>query len=182
MRPAHRLLALGALLGTCALGCGSDRSVLDVVPDAGKGEPATEQRVVLGSGVRAFEPLADDAHATLIAGPQGAYHVWTSFLSYGFDTDVLHMQLSTGWDDTPGLELPMAGRVSARPTLDAEGQPALATVGWPALVEDPLCGDGRALRVDLTLSDDAGNSASDTRRWILDVAEEYRSTECDVAP
>jgi hypothetical protein len=176
------LLALGALLGTCALACGSDRSPLAVVSDAGEGEPAAAQWVVLGSGVRAFEPQPDDAHATLIAGPQGAYHVWTSFLSYGFDTDVLRMELSTGWDDTPGLALPMAGRVSAKPALDAQGLPARVTTGWPALVEDPLCENGRALRVDLTVSDDEGHTASDTRRWLLDVAEEYRPSECGVAP
>jgi hypothetical protein len=172
------LLALGALLGTCALGCGSD----SVVPDAGAGEPPAAQRVVLGSGVRAFEPQADEAHATLIAGPQGAHHVWTSFLSYGFDTDVLRMELSTGWDDTPGSALEMPGRVSAKPALDEQGLPALATVGWPALVRDPLCQNGRALRVGLTVSDDEGHTASDTRRWILDVAEEYRPIECEVAP
>lgn len=180
MRPGHRLIALGALLGTCALSCGSDGS-----PPGGavaEADPTSAQRVVLGSGLRQFEPQADDAHATLIAGPQGAYHVWTSFLSYGFDTDVLRMELSTAWDDTPGTALEMPGRVSARPTLDANGLPARMTLGWPALIVDPLCQDGRALRVDLTVSDDAGHSASDTRRWILDVAEQYRSTECDVAP
>ena len=180
MRPGHRLLALGALLGTCALGCGSDRSPPGVV--VAEGGPAAAQRVVLGSGVREFEPQLDDAHAALIAGPQGAYHVWTSFLSYGFDTDVLHMELSTGWDDTSDSALEMAGRVSAKPTLDAQGLPALATVGWPALIEDPLCENGRALRVVLRVSDDEGHSAGDMRRWILDVAEENRSTECEVAP
>jgi hypothetical protein len=180
--PAHRLLAFSALLGTSSLGCGSDTTALPATPDAGAEPSPAAQRVVLGSGVRAFEPLDNDAHATLIAGPQGAYHVWTSFLSYGFDTDVLRMSLSTGWDDTPGSVLNMPGRVSAKPTLDPQGQSALATVGWPALILDPLCQNGRALRVDLTVSDDAGHSASDTRRWILDIAEEYRSSECDVVP
>jgi len=163
-------------------GCGSDTTTLPATPDATAEAPPVVQRVVLGSGLRAFEPQPDDAHATLIAGPQGAYHVWTSFLSYGFDTDVLHMDLSTRWDDSPGSALDMPGRVSAKPALDPQGLPALLTVGWPALVLDPLCENGRALRVDLTVFDDAGHSASDTRRWILDVAEEYRPIECDGAP
>jgi len=180
--PAYRWLALGVLLGTYCLGCGSDATSLATAQDAAGEEPGVALRVVLGSGVRAFEEQGDDAHATLIAGPQGAYHVWTSFLSYGFDTDVLRMTLSTAWDDTPGSALDMPGRVSAKPTLDAQGLPARATVGWPALVVDPLCENGRALRVDLTVTDDAGHSAGDTRRWILDVAEEYRSSECDGAP
>ena len=179
---AYRWLALGAALGMGGLGCGSDTTTLPTLGDAAAEEPVAALRVVLGSGVRAFEEQGDDAHATLIAGPQGAYHVWTSFLSYGFDTDVLRMALSTRWDDTPGSALEMPGRVSAKPTLDLEGLPARATVGWPALILDPLCENGRALRVDLTVSDDEGHSASDTRRWILDVAEEYRSTECDGAP
>jgi hypothetical protein len=143
---------------------------------AGASEPAFA--VVLGTGQRAFEPLLDEEHATLIAGPQGAFHVWVSFLSYGFDSDVLVMQISAGWDDTPAERFDMRGEVVARRTEDAAGLPARMTYGWPAVLRDPLCEDGRALRVDLTVSDDAGNAASDTRRWILDVAEEYRPSDC----
>jgi hypothetical protein len=152
--------------------------------EAGAGEPGPPelaQSVVLGSGWHSFEPLADDAQATLIAGPQGAFHVWTSFLSYGFDRDVLLMQISTGWEDTPAERFDMHGEVVARLTVDAAGLPARMTQGWPALVRDPLCQDGRALRVNLTVSDDAGNAASDTRLWILDVAEEYRPSDCPAA-
>jgi len=146
------------------------------VPEAS--EPAW--RVVLGTGARTFEPLADDAHATLIAGPQGAYHVWTSFLSYGFDSDVLVMQISTGWDDAPEQRFDMHGEVVARLTEDAAGLPARMTQGWPAVIQNPLCENDRALRVNLTVSDAAGNAASDTRRWILDVAEQYRPSDCPV--
>jgi hypothetical protein len=167
-----------------AAACGSDRTSLREPgsEDAGAvpvAEPA--RSVVLGTGSRTFEPLAEDAHATLIAGPQGAYHVWTSFLSYGFDRDVLFMQISTGWDDTPTERFDMHGEVVARLTVDAAGLAARMTQGWPAVIRDPLCQDGRALRVNLTVSDDAGNAASDTRRWILDVAEQYRPSDCPAA-
>ncbi|MEO8183973.1 MAG: hypothetical protein ABI895_34555 [Deltaproteobacteria bacterium] len=163
------------LLGGClvlATACGSEHAA--ALP--GASEPAWS--VVLGTGARTFEPLADDAHATLIAGPQGAYHVWTSFLSYGFDSDVLLMQISTGWDDTPAERFDMRGEVVARLTLDAAGLPARMTQGWPAVIRDPLCDNGRALRVNLTVSDEMGNAASDTRLWILDVAEQYHPADC----
>lgn len=171
---------LSGLSGGClavALGCASDgaRSA-GSSGTAGASEPAFS--VVLGTGQRTFEPLLDEAHAALIAGPQGAFHVWTSFLSYGFDSDVLLMQISTGWDDTPAERFDMRGEVVALLIEDATGLPARLTHGWPAVLRDPLCENGRALRVNLTVSDAAGNSASDTRRWILDVAEENRPSDC----
>jgi hypothetical protein len=151
--------------------------------DSGAAGPASSSeqgtyRVVLGTGQRDFEPLDNDAHALLIHGPQGAYHVWTSFLSYGFDSDVLRMDISTGWEDTPDQRFEMSGDVAARATVDADGVDARLTHGWPAQLRDPLCQDGRALRVDLTISDTAGNAASDTRRWTLDVPLELRPDDC----
>jgi hypothetical protein len=168
-------------IGLAAVGCGRDST--RVAPpgaapaDADTAASEAEYRVVLGTGVRDYQPLADDEHATLIAGPQGAYHVWISFLSYGFDADALRMQIWTRWDDAPGPGFEMHGDVAARPGLDAQGQSVRRTLSWPALVEDPLCQDGRALRVELSVSD-GQHSASDTRRWILDVAEMYRPVDC----
>jgi hypothetical protein len=172
-----------ALFGACiglAPACGQDATKLGADPDAGSpGEPS--HAVVLGTGKMGFEPLPEGAHATLVAGPQGAFHVWTSFLSYGYDVDVLHMDISTGWDDTPDVRFDMQGSVAARTALDPDGMSARLTRGWPAQVRDPLCQDGRALRVDLTVTDEAGNAASDTRRWILDVPEQYRPADCGIA-
>ena len=163
-------LCAGLTLAACGGGSG----------DAGPASPSDEAafRVELGTGQKVFEALDDDAHATLIHGPQGAYHVWTSFLSYGFDSDVLRMDISTGWEDAPDERYPMGGDVVARPTVDADGVDARLTYGWPAQVREPLCQDGRALRIDLTLTDSAGNAASDTRRWILDVPAELRPDDC----
>jgi hypothetical protein len=170
-----RRFAIPSLCAALVLAaCGDDSGA---VPPAPSGEQAP-YRVVLGTGQRDFEPLDDDEHATLIHGPQGAYHVWASFLSYGFDSDVLRMDISTGWDDAPDERFDMGGDVVARATVDAEGVDARLTHGWPAQVRDPLCQDGRALRVDLTASDGAGNAASDTRRWILDVPPELRPDDC----
>jgi hypothetical protein len=161
--------------------CGADNTRLGEVPrgsDAGLVNLPPAQRIVIGTGARVFEPLADGAHVPLIAGIQGAYHVWTSVLSYGFDADVLFMRLSCHWADTPSPDGELRLRVAARPTLDADAVPARLTVGWPSLVQDPLCDDGRALSIDVTMTDDLGHTASDSRVWILDVPEEYRPSDC----
>jgi hypothetical protein len=135
-------------------------------------------RVVLGTGVAEYAPLADGATVPLIKGIQGAFHVWVSFLAYGFDSDVLRMDLTTRWDGRDDTPLGGPGNVRLRATTDAAGVPALATVGWPALVFDATCGHGRRLRIELTVLDTEGRSASDTRSWIVDVPEEDRSSDC----
>lgn len=162
-----------------AAACDRDLTPLGSAGDAASGVP--ELRVVLGTGWRAFEPLADDEHVLLVAGPQGAHHVWTSFRMYGFERDVLRMSLLLGWEDEPGVQQRMEGNVAARPTLDEDGASARVTLGWPAVVPDPLCQDGRALRLELTVSGEEGQ-ASDARRWVLDVPLEYRPEECAGLP
>jgi hypothetical protein len=149
--------------------------------DAAPVEGVPQPRVVLGTGWRAFEPRENDEHVLLVAGPQGAHHVWTSFRSYGFERDVLRMSLSLGWDDEPGVRQLMTGNVAARPDLDEDGASTRVTLGWPAVVPEPLCQDGRALRMELTVTSDE-LQASDSRRWVLDVPLEYRPEECGGAP
>ena len=173
-----RTLALAAQLALpfCALAC--DRDVLP--PGAGPSGEVPAQRVVLGTGWRAFEPRGNDEHVTLVAGPQGAHHVWTSFRSYGFDRDVLRMSLSMGWEDEPDVRQLMEGNVAARPDVDEDGADLRVTLGWPAVVPDPLCQDGRALILGLTVTG-AELQASDSRRWLLDVPLEYRPDDCAAA-
>jgi hypothetical protein len=168
----RRCRALPLLL---ALACGQDGTALE--PPGPDVDAGSEQTVVLGTGWRAFEPRATDEHVLLVAGPQGAHHVWVSFRSYGFDTDVLRMSLSTGWEDEPDVRKLVEGNVAARPIVDEEGVSARVTLGWPSVVPDPLCQDGRALRVDLLLSNPT-QLASDSRRWILDVPVELRPSDC----
>ena len=55
--------------------CGTDNTHLGEVPlaaDAGLVPLPPDQRIVIGTGARAYEPLADGAHVPLIAGIQGA--------------------------------------------------------------------------------------------------------------
>lgn len=135
--------------------------------------------MVLGSGQAAFEPLSDDVPVPLIKGLQGGWHVWTSFLAYGFDTDVLRMDLTTRWEDVEESVLGGPGNVGVKPVEDASGAPALVSVGWPAVVYNPTCAHGRRLLVNLTVLDTEGRTASDRRRWIMEVPEAERSTDCD---
>lgn len=139
----------------------------------------TGPRVVLGTGRDEFEALDSDGTVALIKGIQGGFHVWTSFLAYGFDADVLRMDLTTRWDGLDGTLLEMAGNVSVKPVMDDDGTPALASLGWPASIFNPVCSNGRLLGIDLTVRDTgAGLSASDDRHWIVDVALEDRSNDC----
>jgi hypothetical protein len=143
-------------------------------PDAG-----VDRRVVLGTGEAAFQALENGGEIPLIRGLQGAFHVWTSFLAYGFDTDVLRMDLTTRLEDVADSQLGAPGNVAVRSTLDAEGSDALASVGWPAIVaKDALCLHGRTLLVELEVLDQGGHTARDSRHWILDVAEEDRASDC----
>ena len=159
------------LIALALVGCGAD-----ALPSESGGLPAT--RVVLGTGEDAYEPLAEGATVPLIKGIQGAFHVWTSFLAYGFDTDVLRMDLTTRWEGRPDSVLGAPGNIAVRPTEDAAGAPALASVGWPAVVFDATCGHGRQLRIELTVLDTEGRTASVTRHWIVAVPEEDRSSDC----
>jgi hypothetical protein len=105
--------------------------------------------------------------------------VWTSFLAYGFDTDVLRMELRTRWDTLDESTLEMAGNVAVRPTVEPQGNPALVSLGWPASIFNPACSNGRRLSIEITVRDtQAGVSASDARHWIVEVNEEDRSTDC----
>jgi len=182
MRRAHATPARFFAALACALaGCG---------PNAADGEGAgggagtadaasAGPRVVLGTGRQAFEALGSDGTVPLIKGIQGGFHVWTSFLAYGFTTDVLRMELTTRWDELEESVLVMSGNVGVRPATDAAGAPARVSLGWPASIFNPACANGRRLGIDLTVRDTAaGLSASDSRLWIVDVAEEDRSSDC----
>jgi hypothetical protein len=164
--PARRAVACLGFVGLVVFAaCGSNE------PDG--------PRVALGSGREAFEEVAADGVVPLIKGIQGGYHVWTSFLLYGFDTDIARMELTTAWDTLDESRIEMNGNVSLRPVMDPAGVPALVSLGWPASIFNPACANGKRLELTLTVRDQkAGISASDARRWVVDVALEDRSPDC----
>jgi hypothetical protein len=160
------------LAGTC-FGCGSGGAA------SGDGSAVDGPRLDLGTGRTAFEPLGSEGTVPLIKGLQGGYHVWTSLHAYGFETDVLRMDMTTRWGERDESLLEMKAVLGVKADTDLAGAPVLTTLGWPALVFDPHCANGKALDVDVRVTDtDSGRSASDKRRWILDVAEEDRSLDC----
>ncbi|HTV24247.1 MAG TPA: hypothetical protein VMG12_36395 [Polyangiaceae bacterium] len=170
--PSIAIVALASGLA----GCGSEA---DTPGAAGDGSAPDGPRVVLGTGRDAFEALESDGTVALIKGIQGGFHVWTSFLAYGFDTDIVRMELATRWDQRDESVLEMAGNVSVKASTDADGAPARVSLGWPASIFNPRCSNGRRLDIDLTVRDtSAGLSASDTRSWIVDVAVEDRASDC----
>jgi hypothetical protein len=183
--PRRRARAAAGLLVLLAggLGCGSGAGTEPGdgsagTPDAGSGGVDGGARVRLGTGREAFEEVPADGHVPLIMGLQGGYHVWTSFLIYELPAEVVRMELSTRWDGVDGSEQRNAGNVSLRPVVDAEGSSALASLGWPMSIFNPTCANGRRLLLDLRVIDDAGIALTDSRAWIVDVAEEYRASDC----
>lgn len=164
-----------AALALALSGCGSDGGAAAPVDAAGGAGP----RVLLGSGRVAFEQVDVDGSVPLIKGIQGGFHVWTSFFAYGFDTEVVRMELSTRWDELGDSLLEMTGNIGLRPATDPSGISALLSLGWPAIVFNPACSDGQHLDVEITIRDmDTGASASDSGRWVVNVAEEDRSSDC----
>ena len=159
-----------ALLGLLACwGCGTEDS---------SGRDESTVTVVLGTGSDTFEAIESEPTLTLIKGLQGGFHIWTSFLVYGFETDVVRMELSTRWEGVTESIIEMDGNVAVFPAKDPAGVDAKASVGWPALIYNPTCAHGKTLRFDITVRDMDGNVANDIRRCIADVPEADRSSDC----
>jgi len=169
---ASALLALGG-----AFGCGSG-SPSEPGTGAG-GSDVVGPRVLLGTGREVFEEVPADGHVTLIMGLQGGYHVWTSFLVYDLEAEVLRMELSTRWEGVDGSQEQNAGNVSLHAAQDGAGESALASLGWPMSIFNPTCANGRRLVLDLRVIEaGTGLALTDSSQWIVDVPEEYRSSDC----
>ena len=166
---------LAALASVLFFGCGSG-GASDA--DAGAGGGASLAHLDLGTGRVAFEAAPSGARVTLIQGLQGGYHVWTSFLAYGFSTRVARMDLHTRWENLDGSQLDMSGNVALQAGLDPMGNEVSMSLGWPASIFNPTCVNGQSVLIDVTIVADQGVTASDSRQWIVDVAEEYRSSDC----
>ena len=164
-RAPRAFFLVGALLAAC--GGGGDEAA---------------QRVELGTGEVSYEPIEGEPELTLARGSQGGFHVWASFVAEGFSGERLAMELRTtvvGQDDST---LVMRADLATRPFQDEEGEPNEAVrtfAGYPAQIFDARCGHGKRARLEITLSDDSGGLASDTRHCLLDVPESFRRSDCD---
>jgi hypothetical protein len=171
------LAMLGATLAAAAVGCGS--------PDAdgaGASPARGEQSVVLGTGEAEFEPIDGEPRLRLVGGVQGGFHVWASFLAYGFASDRLDMMLETVIEDDPATRLVMRARLSLRDALDAEGEPTQFFAGFPAQVYDARCAHDKRVRVAVTLTDASGESATDERHCIAELDAAQRRDDCASSP
>jgi hypothetical protein len=174
MRTAQRawLGSLAMLAALAASACGS--------PDEPQNPADPRSRhVVLGTGEAAFEPMEGEPRLRLVAGVQGGFHAWASFLVYGFDAARLDMVLETRIDDDPASSIVMRARLDLRPAVDASGEPAQSYAGFPAQVYDARCAQDKRVRVEVSLGDSDGATVSDTRHYIADVPEQQRKDDCE---
>jgi hypothetical protein len=164
------LLAALCSLGACACGAAAE-----------PGQPpiAGERRVVLGTGEADFEPMAGEPRLSLVAGSQGGFHVWASFLVYGFNASLADMLLETRVDGDPEGSLPSRARLMLRETLDESGAPAQSFAGFPAQVRNARCAQDKRVELHLSLTDDDGYVVEDTRHCITEIAERYRTQTCE---
>lgn len=165
-----RRVSIVALCGSLAgAACGSDPE--DVPPG--------DRRVVLGTGEAEFEPMQGEPELELAAGVQGGFHVWASFLAYGFSSRELGLSIVTSVEGEPGSRLPLRANVTTREVIDDEGNPARTFAGFPAQVRNARCAHGRRVLVELWLTDEAGGTASDSRSCIASLEEALRATNCE---
>ena len=141
-------------------------------------ESSSAQRVVLGTGEARFEHIEGQPELPLVAGAQGGFHVWASFLAYGFDTAAIDLTLTTRVDGA-GEELVMRARLSTREVLDANGIPSRSFAGFPAQVRDARCAHGQRISLQLHVAaPDGSASASDERECIALLEPEFQLSEC----
>jgi hypothetical protein len=114
----------------------------------------------------------------LVHGAQGGFHVWASFLAYGFSSSRLDMLLTTTVDDQPDSSLVMHARITLRDVLDADGNPARSFAGFPAQVKDARCADGHRVGIALHLSEPGGGASEDLRYCVAELDEALRSADC----
>lgn len=174
MIPRGWLGVLGAALAG-AIGCGSSG---DAALDGSEPSQTSDRSVVLGTGEAQFEPMAGEPRLRLVAGVQGGFHVWASFLASGFASDRADMVLETMVEDDPATRLVMRARLSLRDTVDADGEPAQYFPGFPAQVYDARCAQDKRVKVTVVLTDVDGASATDERHCIAELDAAQRRTDC----
>jgi hypothetical protein len=145
--------------------------------DAAANAPDASHSVVLGTGEAEFESMDGEPRLDLVHGVQGGFHVWASFLAYGFETAALDVIVTTTVEGA-AESLVMHARLSTAELLDADGVPARSFAGFPAQIRDARCADGRRVEVLLQVLDPAGGSAQDARACIAELEEMYRLEDC----
>lgn len=158
MASFFRLSVLVALAGCSPVG-GTLMSDGDagavVAPDAGA-QPLLE----LGTGTQSFTALTDDQTLTIIAGPQGGFHLWAAARTRA-PLDPMLIKLT--------VKVKLAGaEVSSteyKVNLVKNG-PYSEWYAMTALVDDPAQVRGKRTVIELIATDSAGRTATDSRTVI----------------
>lgn len=146
---------------------------------ASEAEPSSPGRtVILGTGEAEYESMQGEPRLRLVAGSQGGYHAWASLLAYGFPSPRVGMLLTTRVEGAPEPPLEMRGNLTLQEVVDERGEPAYSFAGFPAQVSRAPCAHGKRVRIELTLTDEQGGVAEDTRHFIADVEASRRSPSC----
>ncbi len=166
---ARQIAAAGCAL-LCAAACAGGAEPHDRAPGA--------QRVVLGTGEARFEHIEGEPELPLVPGSQGGFHVWASFLAYGFDSALLDLTLTT-WVDGADEELVMRARLTTREIVDPDGVLARSFAGFPAQVRDARCADHRRVSLQLAVSAPGAEAfATDERYCVALLAPEFQLSDC----
>jgi hypothetical protein len=136
-------------------------------------------RLRLGTGEQHYVPIEGEPVLPLIAGIQGGFHVWATFLGYGFQGDRLDLQVTTTWGPDGEYVFP-SSRASIRvhEVVDESGETALEGNGWPARIELARCAQGQRILMEMTVSDDFGATAHDSRSFVAEVQAQLRGSDC----
>jgi len=137
-----------------------------------------EVAVELGTGEAEFEPIEGEPTLEMAAGFQGGFHVWLSVLGSGFEEDRLDMTFVTEIEGVPGSLLTLHATQTGREVTNDEGEVFWTFAGFPGQVRWAQCAHGKRVRLQGTLSDSAGNEATDEKYCIVSLAEQYRDEDC----
>ena len=144
-----------------ALACGSPADP-EKQADGGVNsqDGGAEPLLQVGTGTDSFSALNDGDAVTIIAGPQGGYHVWTALRARApLDPTGVSIHLRVLFN---GAELSKNDYV-----LDLQKKGAyFEWYAMTAFIPDPTAVQGKEIELAVDVTDKAGLSASDSRRVI----------------
>lgn len=131
-----------------------------------------DPRAEVGTGRDTFVAFADGETLDLVAGGQGAQHIWTSVRAWGLDPRGTILDL-TVTRDRDGMRLTQTFhvRVSLEPI---EGTDYAQVQGLTLIVPEPDQAIGEDLTMRLSVTDMTGRMATDERP----IRVEWCETEC----
>lgn len=154
-----RLRALTLVMAAGLLGCGCGDSGGGGTPpiDAATSSDASAATCDVGTGYDSFVALSDGDPVSIIAGPQGGFHIFTSVRVRGFDAPTVHARVSIhtlGGSEYlgPGAEV---GTASFTAGADGWDQ----AIGLINLLDDPATARGHEVVLRLEARDDRGASS-----------------------